>query len=72
MIWVGWRQQRTETVIAAAILALLAVLLIPTGIAMISAYNHDGLAACLRSPAPGRLRAGARQLHRRASSSSAT
>jgi hypothetical protein len=48
MIWVGWRQQRTETVIAAGILALLALLLIPTGIQMISAYNHDGLAACLQ------------------------
>src|ERR687884_617852 len=24
MIWVGWRQQRTETVVAAALLALLA------------------------------------------------
>jgi hypothetical protein len=47
MIWVGWRQQRTETVIAAGILAVLAVLLIPTGITMISAYNHDGLAACV-------------------------
>jgi len=48
MIWVGWRQQRTETVIAAGILAVLAVLLIPTGITMISAYDHDGLAACVR------------------------
>jgi hypothetical protein len=51
MIWVGWRQQRTETVIAAGILALLAALLIPTGITMISAYNHDGLAACALSGA---------------------
>jgi hypothetical protein len=48
MIWVGWRQQRTETAIALGILALLAVLLIPTGITMISAYDHDGLAACLQ------------------------
>jgi hypothetical protein len=48
MIWVGWRQQRTETVIAVGILAVLAVLLIPTGITMISAYHHDGLAACVQ------------------------
>jgi hypothetical protein len=48
MIWVGWRQQRTETMIAAGILAVLALLLIPTGIQMISAYNHDGLSACLQ------------------------
>jgi hypothetical protein len=51
MIWVGWRQQRTETVIAAGILVVLAAMLIPTGITMISAYNHDGLAACLQPAA---------------------
>ena len=33
--WVGWRLQRTETLIAVGILALLAALLVPTGI-------HDG------------------------------
>jgi hypothetical protein len=49
MIWVGWRQQRTEAAIAAGILAVLALLLIPTGITMISAYNHDGLAACVQA-----------------------
>jgi hypothetical protein len=47
MIWVGWRQQRTETLIAAGMLVLLAALLVPTGIQMASAYNHDGLLACL-------------------------
>jgi len=47
MIWVSWRQQRTETLIAAAILALIAVLLIRTGIEMANAYHHDGLSACL-------------------------
>jgi hypothetical protein len=52
MIWVGWRQQRTETVIAVGILAVLAALLIPTGITMISAYHHDGLAECVRPGAP--------------------
>ena len=46
MIWVGWRQQRTETVIAVAILALLAAVLVPTGLQMASAYHHDGLSAC--------------------------
>jgi hypothetical protein len=48
MIWVGWRQQRTETLIAVGILAVIAVMLIPTGISMISAYDHDGIAACAR------------------------
>jgi hypothetical protein len=47
VIWVGWRQQRTETLIAAGILALLALLLVPTGIDMAGAYHHDGLSACL-------------------------
>jgi hypothetical protein len=46
MLWVGWRQQRTETVIAAALLALLAVVLVPTGLQMASAYHSGGLAAC--------------------------
>jgi hypothetical protein len=47
MIWVGWRQQRTETLIAAGILVLLSALLIPTGLDMASVYHHDGLSACL-------------------------
>jgi hypothetical protein len=45
--WVSWRLQRTETLIAAGVLALLAALLVPTGIQMANAYHHDGLAACL-------------------------
>jgi hypothetical protein len=47
MTWVGWRLQRTETLIVLGILALVAALLIPTGIQMADAYRHDGLAACL-------------------------
>ena len=46
MIWVGWRQQRTETIVAAAILALLAAVLVPTGLQMASAYHRDGLSGC--------------------------
>jgi hypothetical protein len=45
--WVSWRLQRTETVITAGILALLAALLVPTGITIAHAYHHDGLASCL-------------------------
>jgi len=45
--WVSWRLQRTETLIAVGILALLAALLVPTGIQMANAYHRDGLAACL-------------------------
>jgi hypothetical protein len=47
MTWVAWRQQRTETLIAAAILAVLVALLVPTGLQMISSYHHDGISACL-------------------------
>lgn len=47
MIWVGWRLQRVETVIVVIILALIAALLIPTGIEMASRYDHDGLSACV-------------------------
>ena len=53
MTWVSWRLQRTETLIAVGILALLAALLIPTGIQMANAYHQDGLAACLSvNPSP--------------------
>lgn len=52
MTWLAWRLQRTETLFAAAILALVAALIVPTGIRMANAYHHDGLAACL-SPNPG-------------------
>jgi hypothetical protein len=47
MIWLGWRQQRSETLLAAAILAALAAVLIPTGLSMSSAYDHGHLAGCL-------------------------
>ena len=47
MTWVSWRLQRTETMIALAILGLLAALLIPTGITMANAYHQDGLSSCL-------------------------
>ena len=48
MTWVSWRLQ-TETLIAAAIFALIAAVLVPTGLHMASAYDHDGLTACLAS-----------------------
>ncbi len=47
MIWASWRQQRTETLIAAGVLALLAALLVPTGLHMASVYDHEHLADCL-------------------------
>jgi hypothetical protein len=45
MIWLGWRQQRTEALIALGIIALLAALLIPTGISMSAAIHHESAEA---------------------------
>lgn len=45
MIWLGWRQQRTEALIALGIIAVLAALLIPTGISMTSAVHHESAEA---------------------------
>jgi hypothetical protein len=54
VIWVSWREQRTETLIAIGILAAVAVILAPSGIEMARAYDHDGIAACLGTQAsPG-------------------
>jgi ABC-type transport system involved in multi-copper enzyme maturation permease subunit len=47
MIWVTWRRQRTETLVTASLLLLLAALLVPTGIEMASTFDRDGIAACL-------------------------
>jgi hypothetical protein len=46
VIWVGWRQQRTETLIAFGVLALLAAAAIPLGVHMASVYAHEGLSGC--------------------------
>jgi hypothetical protein len=47
MLWLGWRQQRTETLITAAVLVVLVVVLLPTGLSMAGAYRDGGLAGCL-------------------------
>ena len=47
MIWLAWRQQRIETLIAVAALALIAALLIPTGLHIASVYDGTGVAACV-------------------------
>jgi hypothetical protein len=46
MIWVGWRQQRAEAAIVAAMLAALAVVLLPTGLNIASAFDAGHLASC--------------------------
>ena len=50
MIWLTWRQQRTETLIAVLLLVLVAALLVPTGLHMADVYERDGIAACLADP----------------------
>lgn len=47
MIRVAWRLQRTETLVTSGIFTVLALLLVPTGLQMASAYHHDGLAGCI-------------------------
>jgi hypothetical protein len=46
VIWVSWRQHRSENVLIAILFALLAVLLVPTGLQIASAFDHGGLHAC--------------------------
>jgi hypothetical protein len=53
VIWLTWRQQRTETLIAALLLALVAALLVPTGLHMASVYDSEGIAACLADSSGG-------------------
>lgn len=53
MIWVGWRQQRVETLITAATLALLAAVAVPVGVHMASVYTHEDLGACAATLQPG-------------------
>jgi hypothetical protein len=52
VIWVGWREQRTETLIAIGIVAVLTLFLVPTGIQMAHAYDHDRIASCLGTHPP--------------------
>ena len=46
MIWVGWRQQRAEAAIVAAMLAALAAVLLPTGLNVASAFDAGHLSSC--------------------------
>jgi hypothetical protein len=47
MIWLTWRQHRRYFLFAGIGLAVLAGVLVPTGLAMRAAYADTGLAACL-------------------------
>jgi hypothetical protein len=47
MIWVTWRQHRTQAIACAAIFCLLAIATITIGVWMRSTFSSDGLAGCL-------------------------
>jgi hypothetical protein len=53
VIWLTWRQQRTEAWIAALLLAALAAVLIPTGLHIASVYDQEGIGTCLADGGPG-------------------
>ncbi|GII56924.1 transporter [Planotetraspora thailandica] len=48
MIWLAWRQHRKQGLFAVVGLAVLAALLVPTGISMHHTFTDSGLAECLR------------------------
>jgi hypothetical protein len=47
VIWLSLRQQRLETVLTAALLAVAAALLVPVGLHMASVYGSSGAAGCV-------------------------
>ena len=50
MIWLSWRQQRTETLIAAFVFGVVIAVLVPTGLHIASVYEDQGIGACLADP----------------------
>jgi hypothetical protein len=47
VIWLSWRQQRTEALITAALLGLLVAAFVPTGIHLADLFAQQGLARCV-------------------------
>jgi hypothetical protein len=47
VIWLTWRQQRTETLIVAFVFALAMAALVPTGLHIASVYDDQHIAQCL-------------------------
>ena len=46
MIWLTWRQHRKQVMFTGLALAVLAALIVPTGLAMRATYDDQGLGAC--------------------------
>jgi ABC-type transport system involved in multi-copper enzyme maturation permease subunit len=47
MIWLTWRQHRKQALFTLVALAVVAAIMVPTGLAMRHTYERSGLAACL-------------------------
>jgi hypothetical protein len=58
MIWVSWRQHRSEAVGSLALLGVLAVLLVLVSTPMRAAFSQDGIAACLARGSAGGCQGG--------------
>jgi hypothetical protein len=50
VIWLSWRLQRTETLIAGVVFAIVVAVVVPTGLHIASVYDDQGIAACLAHP----------------------
>ena len=48
MIWLTWRQHRVQVLFVVLGMAVIAALIVPTGLKMHSVFTDSGLAACLR------------------------
>jgi len=46
MMWLTWRQFRAQAYLTSAVLAVLAVILVVTGLHVAHLYNASGIAAC--------------------------
>jgi hypothetical protein len=53
MIWMTWRQHRSEALVAGLLLAAFAALVLATGLPARDAFSDRGLNACSGRPAPG-------------------
>ncbi|HEU5108421.1 MAG TPA: transporter [Micromonosporaceae bacterium] len=53
MMWLAWRQHRRQVLFTGVLLAALAALLVPTGVAMRRSFAADGLDRCLKLTGPG-------------------
>jgi hypothetical protein len=58
MIWLTWRQHRAEVFAAVLLLAILALVLVATGLPMRSTFHDDGIRACLSAANPNRAGCG--------------